>query len=417
MPGRTAHRRLGWKIAAVMSVLAAAAVVAGVLTAYLNERAVWDSIHRVQVTDLGKRPPVYNHAMNLLVFASGSTAGLTRHQEVAWHVGHDSGDAVSETIMVVHISPGRHEVTILNIPRETVVPVYQCAKGPDWQGQRASPSSTEIIGFSLSYGGPACLWKTVEHQTGIHLDHFIELGYLGLVKVINDIGGVSVCVPAAVNDPYSGLKISAGPHHINGVTFLKFWRTREATGNGSDLQRIQRDDFLLAEALHKIRRTGLLSSPARLLGVIRDAAASMTTDAGLSQADMLQIAESLSSVPSQNYQFIQAPTVLYPPNPNWVQFTRHDKRLFAAIAHDATLASVHRQARRAAGAGPVLDTALPKPRPGVLNRAAARSPAPRHTRPGSSGKPREHGVSGLAKRYGGITGAASCRSVKNAFLP
>ena len=51
----------------------------------------------------------------------------------------------------------------------------------------------------------SCLWKTVEHVTGIRLDHFIQLQFTGVVKVINDLGGVDVCVPFPINEiPFVG---------------------------------------------------------------------------------------------------------------------------------------------------------------------------------------------------------------------
>jgi LCP family protein required for cell wall assembly len=416
-PGRSGQRprprrSRGRVVAAWVSAVVVAVLVAASLAVYLKYRAVWDSIRRVDVTqgELGRRPPQYTSALNLLVFASGSTAGLTRQQQLYWHVGADSGDAVSETIMIVHISPGRHRVTVVNIPRDTVVPVYACAKGPGWPGQQANPGAIEQIDNTLSYGGPACLWKTVEQQTGIRLDHFIEIGYPGLVNVVNDIGGVNVCVPVAVDDADSGLRLSQGEHHIGGVQFLEFWRTREKTGNGSDLQRIQRDDYLLAQTLRQVLHSGLLSSPTHLLRVISDAAGAMTTDSGLSQSDLVQIAQSLRGLSSGDYQFIQASNVLYPPNPNWVEFEQPQAHaLFLAIAHDATppksaRAAQHRHGGSAAGTASS-SGASPIPR-------ASSPPRPAKPAPRASSSP----VGNLAHNYGGITGNASCTSDSSAFV-
>jgi LCP family protein required for cell wall assembly len=398
-PERGRSRRgavIRWGSVAVVCLL-----VIGALAGYLKYRSVWDSIHRVNVTGLGKRPPQYNSALNLLVFASGSTAGLTRRQQLAWHVGNDTGDAVSETIMIVHLSPGRHMVTVVNIPRDTVVPVYSCASGPGWSGQQADPGAVEQIDSTLSFGGPACLWKTVEQQTGIRISHFLELGYTGLVKVVDDIGGINVCVPVPVNDSYSGLVLSKGEHHIDGVTYLEFWRTREGTGDGSDLQRIQRDDYLLAQTLQQALHADLLASPTLLVRVVSDAAASLTTDSGLDQSQLLQIAQSLHRLPARDYQFIQADNVLYPPNPNWVQFAQPQAdELFSAIAHDTT------PARPARGNGPAHGTGTPSP---AASPSAPASPAP------GSPSPSAAPVRSLAQSHGGISGTASCSSDSGAF--
>jgi LCP family protein required for cell wall assembly len=332
-------RRWRRRAIGLVSIAAVGVLTLALLAAYWKYRSVWTSINHVTVTHLGKRPPQYNDALNLLVFASGSTDGLTRHQQLAWGVGDDDGDAVSETIMVVHISPGRHRVTVLNIPRDTVVPVYNCASGHDLQGQHASPGAVEQIDNTLSYGGPSCLWKTVEHQTGIRIDHFVEMGYAGVIKVVNDIGGVHVCLPFTVHNPQSGLRLSKGEHHIDGVQFLKFWRTRENIGNGSDLQRIQRDDYLLARALDQALHENLFSSPSKLFKVVSDGASQLTLDSGFSQSDILHLGESLRGLPAGAVQFIEAPTVPYPANTDWVLFAHQDHALFRAIARDRKLPS------------------------------------------------------------------------------
>src|SRR5512142_2597827 len=89
-------------------------VAAGTLGAYLKYRAVYDSITRVTVpsTALGHRPPVY------------STTS-------------------------VHIPPGRHQLTVLSIPRDTMVPVYECDSGPGYTGQQANPGGAVQINSLL----------------------------------------------------------------------------------------------------------------------------------------------------------------------------------------------------------------------------------------------------------------------------
>src|SRR5580658_4383230 len=298
--GRDSNRKLHllrWVSVAVVIVLGAA-----VLGSYFRTKAVYDSIKRVPLTDLGKRPPQYStSSMNILVYGSDSRAGLDPHEQVLLHTGYDQSDN-TDTIMLIHISPGRHLVTVLSIPRDTMVPMYQCASGPGYPGQQADPGQDVIINSLLAAGGPACLFKTVEQVTGIYIDHFIGLGMLGFVNVINDIGGVNVCLPFAVNDPVSGLQLAAGKVHVTGVQALAFWRTREDIGTGSDLERIQRDQFMSAQVVKGVLSSGLLSDPLKLLSVVTDAAASMTTDSGMSVSDLVGIAESLRSLSSKNVQ-------------------------------------------------------------------------------------------------------------------
>ena len=353
-----------------IAVAAVVIVAAGTLAAYLKYRAVYDSITRVYVpsAELGHRPPQYSTgSMNILVYGDDSRKGLTPHEQYVLRTGHLSSDN-TDTIIVVHISPGRHEITVMSIPRDTMVPTYQCNSGPGYPGQQANPNAYVMINSQLQTGGPVCLWKTVEQQTGIYLNHFIGIGMLGFVKVVDDLGGVNVCVPFNVNDPVSGLHLKAGEHHISGIQALAFWRTREDIGTGSDLERIQRDQFMSAQVVKGVLRSGLLSNPLRLLSVVTDAAASMTTDSGMTVSDLVDIGESLHDLSSKNVQFITAPNQPWSGNADRVQFAQPQAgQVFSAIAHDVTLPKVSRPSARRGGGAQVLTTSPSKVKVKVLN--------------------------------------------------
>ncbi len=327
-----------------------AALVVSALAAYGKYRQVWHSIKRVHITDtdLGHhRPPVYSTAsMNVLVIGSDSRSG--RNAKFGARIQGQRSD----TIMVMHLSPGRRGAIVMSIPRDSVVPILGCRREPGFTGQQAQPGQIEQINSSFAVGGPGCLWKTVEQTTGIHIDHFIALNFTGFEKVVNDIGGVSVCLPWAIKDPNSKLHLSRGLHHVGGAEALAFWRVRYI-GEGSDLQRIRRDQYLMAALLQGIRHSGLLTSPTRIYSVITDTASAMTTDSGLSLSTMIRIADSLRGLSAASVQFVQTPAAAYPPNPDWVQWPQPKaRRLFSAIAHDR---SVPRSpGRRAAGSPPTL---------------------------------------------------------------
>jgi len=318
-------------------------VAAGTLGAYLKYRAVYDSITRVTVpsTALGHRPPVYStDSQNILVYGDDNRSGLTPHQQYVLRTGHDQSNN-TDTIMLVHISPGRHRLTVVSIPRDTMVPVYECDSGPGFTGQQANPYGAVQINSLLQTGGPTCLWKTVEQLTGVRIDHFIGIGMLGFVKVVNDLGGVNVCVPFNVKDPVSGLNLKTGEQHITGIQALAFWRTREAIGDGSDLQRIQRDQFMSAQVVKGVLHSDLLSNPIRLLRIVSDAAASMTTDAGMTVSDLVQIGQSFRDLSGQNVQFITMPNEPWTQNANRVQPMQPQAgEVFAAIARDMTVPKV-----------------------------------------------------------------------------
>ena len=317
------------------------AMVGGVLTGYLMFRHDWNGIHRIDVSkDLGThRPPVDPNAMNILLIGSDSRAGANKK------FGAGIAGQRSDTIMVVHLSPGDHSAVVLSIPRDSMVPILSCTPEAGTPGQTAQPGNLEQINATFAFGGPGCLWKTVEQTTGIHINNFIALTFTGFEHVIDDLGGVRVCLPVAIHDPDSKLHLSAGRHVVSGAEALAFWRARYI-GEGSDLQRIQRDQYLMASVLKGIARSGLLHNPIKLFQVIQDLAGHgyITTDTGLTPGKLLTIGEELRGMSPGSVQFIEVPTVPYPGNPlAWVQWEQpQSNKLFDAVAHDTRLPSTHR---------------------------------------------------------------------------
>jgi LCP family protein required for cell wall assembly len=344
-PSRSRRSRysMGQRVAAWTSVALVGVLVAGSLAAYAKYRAFWDSITRVDVAGLiGPQPPKYNNAENILLIGSDTRLG---QRGIGGSAANTPGGR-SDTLMLLHISPGRHTVTVVSIPRETMVPILNCPASDGTTGQQAQPGQEELINAALDFGGPACTWKTFEAVTNIHVDHFVELDFTGFEKIINDLGGVRICLPFSVSDPLSGLYLSAGVHHVYGPEALAFWRTREDLGDGSDLQRITRDQYLMVSLVQGIEHSGLLSSPSKVLKVVGDAADAMTTDTGLDQNSMLQIADSLRGISASSVQFVTAPNILDPANTNDVVFEQPQAdELFSAIAHDTVLPKAVKRAK------------------------------------------------------------------------
>jgi LCP family protein required for cell wall assembly len=361
--GRRPRYSLGQRAAAWTSVAVVAALVAGTLVAYVKYRSYWDSIQRVDVAGLvGRQPPKLNNAENILLIGSDTRTG---QRGIGGSQGLTPGQR-SDTLMLLHISPGHHRITVASIPRETMVPILSCPASDGTAGQQAAPG-LELINAALDFGGPACTWKTFEAVTHIHVDHFVQLDFTGFEKIINDLGGVSVCLPVKVNDPLSGLNLPAGVHHVFGREALAFWRTRENLGDGSDLERITRDQYLMAGLVQGIVRSGLLTSPAKMLKVVGDATGAMATDTGLDQDAMLQIAESLRGVTAGSVHFITVPNVLWPPNVNDVMFEQPQAgKLFSTIQHDTVLPKAAKKATRPT-ARPVVEVAPSRVRVDVLN--------------------------------------------------
>jgi LCP family protein required for cell wall assembly len=357
-PGPGRHS-FGMMLAGWVAIGLAVILVGGALYGYVKYRNVIDGIKTEVISDLGDRPPKLNNAINVLVIGSDTRSG--RNGKIG---GPDAGQR-SDTVMVAHISPGGGRVTVLSFPRDSATPIYSCPSEPGgFPGQSAAPGSVEQLNASFANGGANCLWKTIEHTTGIHLDNFVQLNFTGFISVINAIGGVPVCLPRAIHKTsYDHLKLKAGLHVLKGYKALQFWRLREGFGLGSDLQRIQRDQLLMVGLVQKILKTGVLHDLKKtwaIINAISDAHA-LTTDAGLGPARMVRIGTSLAGISKKSIQFIEVPTVTYPSNPNWVEFdTSLTSKLFDDIERDRALHGTKGEAGKTGKAG----TGSKKPRTG-----------------------------------------------------
>jgi LCP family protein required for cell wall assembly len=326
-----------------LAIFVALLVVGGSVFAYVKYREVWDGIKRIDVSgDLtGDRPHEDPNALNVLVIGSDSRVG--KNGKIGGSVG--IGGQRSDTVMVLHISPGGHQITVLNIPRDSVVPILKCTAEPGFTGQQANPGQVEQINSTFAYGGPGCLWHTIEYTTHIHINDFIEMTFNGFEHVIDDLGGIDICLPYAVDVPQANFRLKAGKHHVWGYEALAMWRAREGIGLGSDLQRIQRDQFVLASVMQGIEKSGLLHNYGKILHIVSDLSSHhfITTDTGLTPNVMLKVAEGLRGLTSKHVRFIEVPTVAATVNPTaWVQWTPQDQGLFAAIANDTKLPKVHK---------------------------------------------------------------------------
>jgi LCP family protein required for cell wall assembly len=325
----TLRRILGWGSIALTCVL-----VLGSLYFYSVYRDDVNSIHQIKITGLGKRPPKYTNALNILLIGSDTRKGANKQ------FGRTlvDGGQRSDTIILLHVSPGRKGAVVISFPRDTVVPTLACpAHGTGTPGQVEDQTALERINATFANGGPSCLYKTVEHITGVRIEHFVQLDFVGFEHVVNDIGGVDICLPFAVDNPQSGLHLTAGKHHVKGKMALAFWRIRENVGEGSDLQRIQRDQYLMASLVQGVEKSDILGSVTKVFSVVKDVASAMTTDMDLNS--MVSILGSVRDLSTKNIQFVQVPTVAYPGDPEAeVEFAQPGASdLFSAIAHDRTL--------------------------------------------------------------------------------
>jgi len=159
------------------------------------------------------------------------------------------------------------------------------------------------INAALGIGGPRLMVRTVEQATRLRIDDYIEVNFLGFVKVIDALGGVNICLPFAVDDRHSGLRMTAGPHHVGGITALMFARDRHSFA-AADLARIQDQQQLIASALSGVISSGTLAHPGRLETVLSAASAAIKVDQGF---NVVRLADELRGISPSQVTFTTVP--------------------------------------------------------------------------------------------------------------
>ncbi len=274
--GRTGWRRwlrprpIALAIAAILSL----AIIGSVATYfYLDSKLTKKNV----LADYPGRP-AQGVGTNWLITGSDSRQGLTTRQIRRFSTGFGIGGQRSDTIMVVHVGPGRP--VLMSIPRDSWVQI------PGYGYNK--------INAAFSFGGPALLAKTVQNLTGLRIDHYMGIGFGGFVRVVDAIGGVRICLKAPLVDPASGLHLSKGCHTLSGGHALGFVRSRHTYAT-QDLQRIQNQRIFLRALLRKLTSSGVILNPFKALPAASDVAGSLIVDQGTSLFQLLQVAEALKN--------------------------------------------------------------------------------------------------------------------------
>jgi LCP family protein required for cell wall assembly len=275
-PGGPGGPRRKWsrprRILVALVAVAAVALVAGVgMYYYVNSRLT----HSDVLVDYPGRPAA-TAGTNWLITGSDSRQGLTRKQERQLATGKLSAISGqrSDTIMILHIPSNGGRPVLVSIPRDSYVniPGYGMNK----------------INAAYDLGGPKLLAETLQNATGLYINHYMGIGFGGFVHVVDDIGGVRMCLPGPMVDPKAGLNLKAGCQTLDGAQALGYVRTRNFSI--SDLQREQDQRLFLKALLSKLTSTGTLINPFASIPAASGTAGALTVSDGTNLTDLLHAA-------------------------------------------------------------------------------------------------------------------------------
>jgi LCP family protein required for cell wall assembly len=326
-------RRRGWRVLGWVSIGMSVAMVVGSLTAYGFYRKAFGNIAHEDTDALvgPNRPKKLNNAMNILLLGSDTREGAN----AKYGRSMQNDPPRSDTMILLHLSPGGGQAIGVSFPRDLMVPIPSC-KTKD--GRVTQAQSIGQINSSFTLGGASCTVKTIESFTKIHIDHFVQIDFNGFKAITEAVGGVEVCLPKAVNDTKANLHLPAGRQTIKGEDALAYVRARYSLGNGSDTDRIKRQQKFMGSLANKALSAGVLTNPGRLWSLISAATKSLTTDNDLSPQVMMQIAQGMQGMTSGKLRFVTVPNGAYAPDPNRLALSQPAaNQLFAALRNDKTV--------------------------------------------------------------------------------
>ncbi|MFF9481460.1 LCP family protein [Streptomyces sp. NPDC014733] len=244
-------RRIKWTVLTVVVVVA----VASVATYFWADGKLRREVDLSKVIDR----PEAGDGTNYLIVGSDSREGMTSEQKKNLHTGSVEGKR-TDSMMILH--DGSNGPTLISLPRDSGVEI------PSFVGSESGkkyPGTGRRTKLNAAYAedGPELLVRTVEYNTKLHIDHYVEIGFAGFANIVDAIGGVELDIPKAFKDKDSGSDFQAGKQTLNGSQALAFVRARKAFAT-SDLARTKNQQKFLAALANQAASPGTVLNPFQL---------------------------------------------------------------------------------------------------------------------------------------------------------
>lgn len=330
-PVRPRRRRRTLIVSLLVVVVILPLLAAGSFMLVLNHEI--GTIDKVAVTTDKNRPlPDQTGAMNVLLL--GSDKGQVAKGSEDTTIAEDakgtwpSGKYRSDTIMVVHIDAGHDNVHVVSIPRDTFTTIYDSA---------GKPHGKQKINAAFSAYGPGGAVSTVEHLTGLRMEHLAIMDWEGFKDLSTAVGGVKVHVSADTYDTENKVRWTKGDYNLKGEKALLYVRQRYGLLR-SDFDRIARQQNFLRSLMRSTLDNASLSSPATLLSTTKVLTRNVTVDADWSTGDIRGLAWSMRNIKSYRVKFIMTPVASTPTIPVYGSIVELNRpradELFAALRKD-----------------------------------------------------------------------------------
>jgi LCP family protein required for cell wall assembly len=264
-----------------LSVLAAVVLIGAIVAAgFVLIGNLTSSIPR---THVGRLAGPASSETVLITGAGLGPTGLTASASAS----ASSAPQFSGLIMMLHINVSKKAGGVVSIPPLAMVQVPGAGRAP--------------IENALGFGGPTLLVQTVEQLTNLPINHYAQIDFAHVSKMIDAVGGVDVDIPKP--SVSFGHKFQAGQNQLNGVTALYYVRDPSITEEG----RVLRQQNLVRAILFKLANRHLLTNPVTMVHVLSALTSMLTVDSNFTNSDLMTLAKELSSLNGKAGTFLTAP--------------------------------------------------------------------------------------------------------------
>ncbi|MFJ9549769.1 LCP family protein [Streptomyces erythrochromogenes] len=281
-PGRTPGPAPDWRrrIKVGSIVLVSALLVTSVSTYFWADSKVRREVDLSKVIERPKE----GDCTTYLIVGSDSREGMSDEEKKKLHTGSAEGKRTDSMMILAKCSSGN---TMISLPRDSDVEI------PSFVGSQSGkkfPAQGRRVKLNAAYAedGPELLVRTVEHNTGLRIDHYAEIGFAGFANIVDALGGVELDIEEGFKDEKSGADFKAGRQTLNGEQSLAFVRTRYAFAE-SDLQRTKNQQKFLAALASQAATPSTILNPFALYPMLGAGLDTLIVDKDMGLYDMGQM--------------------------------------------------------------------------------------------------------------------------------
>ncbi|MDB1087174.1 LCP family protein [Streptomyces sp. ACA25] len=290
-PGDYGHERPGFgrRLKTLLIALVLVLLVTGVGTYFWADSKLRREVDLSQVEER----PTGNAGTTYLIVGTDSREGLTAEERRDMRTGTASG-ARADTIMLLNVSDNGN--ALISLPRDSWVTI------PEFTGSESGNRIGEQqnkLNAAYAMEGPELLTRTVEHNTGLRIDHYAEIGFGGFAGVVDALGGVEMCFDEPVKDKNSGADFAAGCQDLDGPDSLAFVRQRYQEAMG-DLGRTKNQQKFLGALGDQVAKPTTLLNPFRLYPTMGASLDSLIVDEDMSVWQLGRMFLALRGVQGEN---------------------------------------------------------------------------------------------------------------------